>query len=121
MSEPTIGRRICDILKDIRKDVSNTTNIDLNQSECTHKGECTGTCPKCESELDKINTTLSHEDLVAKINSLANQARIDRENTVEEPEDTDPFDLIDDIYDMGEEPEEPEEPEDMNIFNNLMQ
>ena len=37
----------CDLLKKLRKDLSDTLGIDLHQTECTFEGECTGTCPKC--------------------------------------------------------------------------
>jgi hypothetical protein len=58
------GRKICDILKDIRKTVSESEGIDLHQSECHHKGECLGTCPKCEAELQEINNKVSHNRLL---------------------------------------------------------
>jgi hypothetical protein len=95
----TTGKRICEILKDIRKEVGDTTDgLNLQQSECTFKGECSGTCPKCESELQEINNKLSHKDLVDKVNNLANQARIDRETNL----DMSDFDL--DILGFGEGP-----------------
>jgi hypothetical protein len=58
------GRKICDILKDIRKTVSESEGIDLHQSECHHKGECSGTCPKCEAELKEINNKVNHNKLL---------------------------------------------------------
>jgi hypothetical protein len=61
----TTGRRICDALKDIRKTVGESEGINLNQSECHHKGECLGTCPKCEAELREINSKVSHNRLLA--------------------------------------------------------
>lgn len=52
------GRRICDILKDIRQQVAFDNDISLHFEKCTYQGECTGTCPRCESELAIINEQL---------------------------------------------------------------
>ena len=30
-------------------------DIDLKQEECTYKGECSGTCPKCKQEEEILN------------------------------------------------------------------
>lgn len=48
-------RRKCDYLKDIRRKYCAANEIPLKIDECNFKGRCTGTCPKCESELDFIN------------------------------------------------------------------
>lgn len=61
----TQGRKICDVLKEIRKKVANEGNLELNQKECKYKGECSGTCPACEAELRKINQTFNHKKLLA--------------------------------------------------------
>ena len=45
------GRRICQALKELRKRIADANNIPFVLEECTHKGDCPGTCPKCESEL----------------------------------------------------------------------
>lgn len=52
------GRRICDILKDIRQQVAYDNDISLHFEKCTYQGECSGTCPMCESELAIINNQL---------------------------------------------------------------
>lgn len=48
----------CDLLKKLRKDLSDTLGIDLHQTECAFEGECTGTCPKCRQEEDILNAAL---------------------------------------------------------------
>ena len=53
----TQGRKICDVLKEIRGKIAKEGNLELNQKECTYKGECSGTCLTCEAELKKINET----------------------------------------------------------------
>ena len=42
------GKQTCKILKEIRKQIAAENDIELITSECTHKGDCAGTCPKCE-------------------------------------------------------------------------
>ena len=45
------GKDKCKILKNIRRDIAKANNIPLDIPECTHKGDCLGTCPRCESEV----------------------------------------------------------------------
>ena len=44
------GKRICETLKGIRREIAEANEIDYQPAECTHEGDCAGTCPKCESE-----------------------------------------------------------------------
>ena len=48
----------CKILKEIRKETAEKIGVELNQIECTYKGECSGTCPKCRQEEEKLNKAL---------------------------------------------------------------
>ena len=50
-----VERRKCDELKRIRRAFCDSSMIDLSIEECSYKGRCKGTCPKCEQELDYIN------------------------------------------------------------------
>lgn len=45
------GKAICETLKQLRIDIAKANNIEYHPTECTHKGPCSGTCPKCEEEL----------------------------------------------------------------------
>lgn len=45
------GKNKCKILKEIRRQIAEENEIDLVIEECRHKGECKGTCPRCESEV----------------------------------------------------------------------
>ena len=45
------GKRICRALKELRKRMAEANEIPFEIEECTHKGNCSGTCPQCESEL----------------------------------------------------------------------
>lgn len=45
------GKEKCEILKAIRTYVADKYGVEYTPSECNHKGECQGTCPKCDGEL----------------------------------------------------------------------
>ena len=53
------GKQVCKILKDIRKQIAEENDIELITSECQHKGDCAGTCPKCEAELRYLESQLA--------------------------------------------------------------
>ena len=52
------GKEKCRILKQIRAEIAAQNDIDLVIEECTHKGECRGTCPRCESEVRYLEREL---------------------------------------------------------------
>lgn len=52
------GKEKCEILKCIRKEVAERYRLDYSPSECTHKGDCSGTCPKCDAELQELQRQL---------------------------------------------------------------
>ena len=45
------GKRICKTLKEVRMQVAKANDIKYAPTECHHKGDCAGTCPKCEAEV----------------------------------------------------------------------
>lgn len=53
------GKQICRILKDIRIKIAQENDIEFITSECTHKGDCAGTCPKCEAEVRYLESQLA--------------------------------------------------------------
>ena len=53
------GKQVCKILKDIRKQIAEENDIEFITSECKHKGDCAGTCPKCEAELRYLESQLA--------------------------------------------------------------
>ena len=55
----TRGRRICGVLKTIRKQVADANEIKYEPRECHHQGECRGTCPACEAEVRYIEQQLN--------------------------------------------------------------
>lgn len=52
------GKQRCKILKEIRRQIAENNNIEFVTSECHHKGDCLGTCPKCEAELRYLEREL---------------------------------------------------------------
>ena len=48
----------CKQMKSIRKTIADKIGIDLHQTECTYKGDCKGTCPRCEQEEKILNKAL---------------------------------------------------------------
>ena len=45
------GKQKCKALKEIRKQIADANDIPYVVSKCTYRGECNGTCPRCEEEL----------------------------------------------------------------------
>ena len=52
------GKDKCRILKEIRRKIAEENDIDLVIRECTHKGDCKGTCPRCEAEVRYLEEAL---------------------------------------------------------------
>lgn len=65
------GKEICRILKDIRKKIADENGIEFEITECTHKGDCAGTCPKCESELHYLESQLARRHSAGRMPRLA--------------------------------------------------
>ena len=65
---------ICKQLRDIRCQVASANGIDYTPAECTHKGDCTGTCPTCESELRYIERQLHRRSAMGKVVTVAGLA-----------------------------------------------
>jgi periplasmic protein TonB len=52
------GKITCEVLKKIRSEIAEANQIDYRSEPCSFKGECIGTCPKCESELQYLEHQL---------------------------------------------------------------
>ncbi len=52
------GKSKCKILKEIRRQIAVENDISYVISECSHKGDCAGTCPKCEAEVRYLEEQL---------------------------------------------------------------
>ncbi|MEO4931540.1 energy transducer TonB, partial [Bacteroides thetaiotaomicron] len=49
--ESKAGKVTCRILKEIRQQIANANDIKFVTSKCRYQGDCLGTCPKCEAEI----------------------------------------------------------------------
>ena len=58
-SEAMNGKATCAILKQIRREIAEKNDIALVIAECSHKGDCPGTCPRCEAEVRILERALA--------------------------------------------------------------
>jgi TonB family protein len=65
------GKRTCEILKDVRRKVAQENDIPLEERECTHEGDCRGTCPYCEAEVRYLERELSKRRALGKAVAVA--------------------------------------------------
>ena len=70
----TRGKNICNRLKALRKSIAEENGIPLATEECTYKGECRGTCPRCEAEVRYLENALSDRLRVGKAATVAGLA-----------------------------------------------
>ena len=60
------GKEKCRILKQIRAEIARENDIEWVVSECKHKGNCKGTCPKCEQEVRQLEDALAKREALGK-------------------------------------------------------
>ena len=60
------GKQTCKILKEIRRQIAEANGIEFATSECRYKGDCLGTCPKCEAEVRYLEQQLRSRSLAGK-------------------------------------------------------
>ena len=65
------GKSTCKVLKEVRRRVAEANNIPLRERECTHTGDCAGTCPYCESEVRYLERELSKRRALGKAVAVA--------------------------------------------------
>ena len=65
------GKQKCKILKEIRQRIADENDIPYVTRECSFQGECTGTCPRCESELRYLEQQLERRRSLGKRVSVA--------------------------------------------------
>lgn len=65
------GKSKCKVLKDIRKKIAEANDIAYVTSDCKYKGECSGTCPKCEAEVRYLEEELTKRKNLGKIVAVA--------------------------------------------------
>lgn len=60
------GKEKCRILKQIRAEIAKSNDIEWIVDECEHKGNCLGTCPKCEAEVRELERKLEERKNLGK-------------------------------------------------------
>lgn len=58
-------------MKSIRREIAEANEIDYQPTECTHEGDCAGTCPKCESETRWLERQLRSRQALGKAVTIA--------------------------------------------------
>lgn len=57
------GKEKCEMLKAIRMYVAEKYGLEYTPSECSHQGECQGTCPRCDAELAELQRQLAEHGI----------------------------------------------------------
>ena len=57
------GKEKCEILKAIRTYVAEKYGLEYATTECSHKGDCPGTCPMCDAELADLQRQLDEQGI----------------------------------------------------------
>jgi len=70
----THGKNICNQLKEVRKRIAVENDIPLEIEECSYKGECRGTCPRCEAEVRYLENALADRLRLGKVATVAGLA-----------------------------------------------
>ena len=65
------GKEVCRTLKEIRAGIARQNNIPWETEECGFKGECRGTCPRCEAEVRRLEEALAKRRRLCKAVALA--------------------------------------------------
>ena len=60
------GKTTCRILKEIRRQIAEANDIEYVVEECQYKGDCKGTCPKCEAEVRYLESQLHKRQMLGK-------------------------------------------------------
>ena len=65
------GKEKCKALKEIRRQIAEQNDIADVVEECKHKGECKGTCPKCEADVRYLERELAKKRAMGQKIALA--------------------------------------------------
>ena len=65
------GKNKCKILRQIRQQIASENDIPFVTAECQYQGECSGTCPRCEAELQYLENELKKRQRLGKAVAIA--------------------------------------------------
>lgn len=60
------GKKVCNELKAVRKQIADANGIEYTPNVCNHKGDCPGTCPACEEEMRYLERELNLRRMLGK-------------------------------------------------------
>lgn len=85
------GKEKCEILKAIRAYVAEKYGLNYTPSECSHRGKCRGTCPKCDAELADIQEQLEKKGITDITNDTKLSEMVDDDllKSTKDEEDSD--------------------------------
>lgn len=106
------GKKICERLKEIRKDISTRYGIPFPERDCTHEGNCPGSCPLCEKEVSELVNELRKkgiekieisEELLGMINEERknNKSNVDKNHPIEENDKSDQIEVSNELGNQG--------------------
>ncbi|MCL2132622.1 MAG: energy transducer TonB [Lentimicrobiaceae bacterium] len=67
----THGRKVCNTLKEIRRQIAEKNEIEYATDDCRFEGECKGTCPKCDAEVKYLENELHKRTQLGKTAIIA--------------------------------------------------
>jgi pyruvate formate lyase activating enzyme len=125
------GKEKCEVLKEVRRQLAEANDIELPKRDCSHEGDCLGTCPLCQQELQTLSEELAmkeesrmavKEETIQRIDEFLGPKREDGLSSHEEDEqplegetrilDGMPMPPPDEILGMETWRDEPEDPDD---------
>lgn len=66
MTDKKHGKHICNTLKQVRLNIARANGIAYTPRECHHEGDCSGTCPACESEMRYLEREIARRRSLGK-------------------------------------------------------
>lgn len=84
------GKDKCELLKTIRRQIAEQYGLEYHPTDCHHKGECAGTCPRCDAELKDLQRQLEAKGIrdIDLSETLREQVDIFIRSSTEDKEDT---------------------------------
>lgn len=73
------GKLICNILKDVRRKIAEANGIEYIPAKCDHQGDCMGTCPMCEAELQYLEQELEKKRLAKELVNVVGVAEFGKD------------------------------------------
>ena len=61
-----LGKQKCKMLREIRRQIAAENDIAYVTEDCKYKGNCKGTCPKCEAEVKYLEEQLEKRRQLGK-------------------------------------------------------